>query len=151
MKWGEHILKSNTSLVKSLNKRVGALQKIQNLATFKTRKMIGTGIFMSKLIYLMPLWGGCEDYLIRALQVVQNKAARSITKLNIFTPTKTLLKTCQWMSVRQLITYHSLVLLQKTLKMKVPVYLLSKVTAGGNFPYRTSPSASKTAAAWVAR
>ena len=57
----------------------------------QTMKMIGTGIFMSKLIYLMPLWGGCEDYLVRALQVVQNKAARSITKLNIYTPTKMLL------------------------------------------------------------
>ena len=84
---------------------------------------------MSKLIYLMPLWGGCEDYLVRALQVVQNKAARAITKLNIFTPTRVLLKTCQWMSIRQLLTYHSLLLLHKTLD--------SRITMGGSFTYRT--------------
>ena len=55
-------------------------------------------------MYLIPLWVGCEDYLVRVLQVIQNKAARSITKLSIFTPTKTLLKTCQWMSVQQMMT-----------------------------------------------
>ena len=141
MKWGEHILLGENSLVKSLNKRLGALKKVQNIASFKSRKMIGTGIFMSKLIYLMPLWAGCEEYLVKALQVIQNKAARSIAKLTIFTPTKKLLKTCDWMSVRQLMTYHSLVLLHKTLSDKSPVYLHQKVTAAGQFPYRTRQAA----------
>ena len=121
------------SMVKSLNKRLGALRKIQKTASFKTRKMIATGIFMSKLIYLMPLWSGCEDYLVRALQVIQNKAARSVSKLSIFTPSKTPLKTCQWMSVRQLMAYHSLVLLHKTLTNKAPQYMYDKVRAGGDF------------------
>ena len=142
MKWTAHILKSDKSLVRSLTMRASALQKIQKIASFKTRKIIGTGIFMSKLIYLIPLWGGCEDYLVRALQVVQNKAARAITKLNIFTPTRVLLKTCQWMSVRQLVIYHSLVLLQKTLEMKLPAYLDSRITMGGPFPYRTRHAAT---------
>ena len=87
LRWRHHILDSENSMVKSLNKRLGAVKKIQKIASFKTRKMIATGIFLSKLIYLMPLWAGCEDYLVRALQVIQNKAARSITKLRIFTPT----------------------------------------------------------------
>jgi hypothetical protein len=47
---------------------------------------------MSKLIYLMPLWSGCEDYLVMCLQVVQNKAARTVAKRNIFKPTRTLMK-----------------------------------------------------------
>ena len=57
-------------------------------ASFKSRKMIGTGIFLSKLINLMPLWSGCEDYLVKLLQVVQNKAARSIAKLSFSTPSR---------------------------------------------------------------
>ena len=97
---------------------------------------------MSKLIYLIPLWAGCEDYLVRALQVIQNKAARSITKLSFFTPTRTLLKTCQWMSVRQLMTYHSLVLLYKTLKHKTLEYLHHWVTVGGKFPYKIRQAAT---------
>ena len=142
MRWRDHILDSDNSMVKSLNKRLGALVKIQRTASFQTRKMIGTGIFMSKLIYLMPLWASCEDYLVTALKVIQNQAARSITRLSYFTPTKTVLKTCQWMSVRQLMTYHSLVLLYKTLKHKTPEYLYHRVTAGGKFPYKTRQAAT---------
>ena len=52
MKWREHVLDSENSMVKTLNKRVGAMKKIQKTASFKSRKMIGTGIFLSKLIYL---------------------------------------------------------------------------------------------------
>ena len=141
MKWGEHVFLGENSLVKSLNKRLGALKKVQNIASFKSRKMIGTGIFLSKLIYLMPLWAGCDEYLVKALQVIQNKAARSIAKLSVFTPTKKLLKTCGWMSIRQLMTYHSLVLLHKTLAHKSPVYLYQKVTAAGQFPYSTRQAA----------
>ena len=100
MGWREHILDNEDSLLKCLNKRVGAIRKISHTASFKTRKMIANGIFISKLIYLMPLWMGCEDYLVNALQVCQNKVARLVTKLDRFTPTTVILKQCGWMPVR---------------------------------------------------
>ena len=142
MRWVEHILENENSLVKSLNLRQAAMKKLSRVASFKTRKIVASGIFMSKLIYLMPLWAGCEDYLIKALQVVQNKAARTVAKLNIFTPTKTLMKVCGWMSVRQLQAYHSLMLLHKTISNQKPVYFLQNVTAGGKFPYKTRQAAT---------
>ena len=67
LRWAEHILDSDESLVKSLSTRLGALKKLSSLASFKTRKTVASGIFLSKLIYLMPLWSGCEDYLVAAL------------------------------------------------------------------------------------
>ena len=108
------------ALIKSLNRRVGALRKISITAGFKTRKMIANGIFMSKLIYLMPVWMGCEEYLTDALQVCQNKAARTVTRLNRFTPTSVLLLQWGWLNVRQLMLYHSLVLLHKNIMQKKP-------------------------------
>ena len=142
MRWVDHILESDKSLVKGLNQRIGALKKVSTVASFKTRKTIANGIFMSKLIYLMPLWSGCEDYLVKCLQVAQNKAARTVARMNIFTPTKTLMKACGWMSVRQLMAYHSLVLLHKTMASQTPVYLYQKITSGGHFPYKTRQAAA---------
>ena len=69
MRWVEHILESDKSLVKALNLRIGALKKVSCIASFKTRKTIANAIFMSKLIYLMPLWSGCEEYLVKCHQV----------------------------------------------------------------------------------
>ena len=50
--------------------------------------MIADGLFMSKLIYLSPLWGGCEKFLLEALQVTQNKVAGLVTDRALYTPTK---------------------------------------------------------------
>ena len=77
----------------------------------------------------MPVWAGCEDYLTRALQVIQNKVARSVTKRNTFTPTKMLMKECGWLTVKQLMVYHSLIQLHKTIKNQTPTYLYSRVTS----------------------
>ena len=129
MHWREHLVDSDDSLLKSLTKRAGAMKKISRAASFKTRKMIANGIFMSKLIYLMPVWMGCEDYLVNALQVCVNKVARFVTRLDIFTPTSVLMQQCGWLPVRQLMAYHSLTLLHKTMKNQAPLYLFKKVTS----------------------
>ena len=82
----------------------------------------------------MPLWGGCEDYLIKALQIVQNKAARSVTRL-WDAPIKTLLHQCNWLSVNQLIKYNTLVLQYKILQNGYPRYLYDKLDL--DFPRNT--------------
>ena len=115
LKWTNHILLNEKSLVNQLGTRLNALKKVSKVADFKTRKMLADGLFTSKLVYLIPLWGGCEKFLIKALQIIQNKAARSVTKLGIFTPFQTLLKQCGWLSVNQLVFYHTVILLFKTL------------------------------------
>ena len=78
----------------------------------------------------MPAWLGCEEYLVDALQVCQNKAARLVTKLDRFTPTRTLLKQCGWLSVKQLMVFHSLVLLHKVFFNRKPEFLFKKITSG---------------------
>ena len=119
MHWKQHLLENENSLIKSLTTRAGAIKKISRTASFKTRKMIANGIYMSKLIYLMPVWIGSEDYLVNALQVNLNKVARMVTKLDIFDPTNVLMQQCGWMTVKQLMVYHSLVLLHKILQHRM--------------------------------
>ena len=87
MKWREYILDSKQSLISGLNTRVKALKKLRNVADFKTRLMIANGIFISKLLYCLPLYGGTEDYLLKSLQVVQNAAAREVSKKDRYTST----------------------------------------------------------------
>ena len=65
--------------------------------------------------------GVSEKFLIKALQILQNKAARSVTRLGIFTPVKTLLKQCGWLSVHQLVFFHTVVLLFKISKMNLQI------------------------------
>ena len=73
------------------------------------------------------MYGGCSSYLILALQVIQNRAARCVTRLPWMTPTSVLLKQCGWLSVRQLVEYHSLVLLFKIRSCKKPSYIYKRI------------------------
>ena len=103
--------------------RLGALKKVGKIASFKNRKMLANGIFMSKLSYLIALWGGCGVVLKKCLQIIQNKVARMVTKLDWSTPSKEVLHQVGWLSVNQLIFYHSVLLIFKVKQNQTPVYL----------------------------
>ena len=122
MKLGEHIQDNRESLLRSLNSRVGALKMVCRVAGFRTRKMIADGIIMSKLVYCIALWGGCSNQLLDSLQKLQNKAARAVTKQDWNTPTKSVLKQCGWLSVKQLVVYHSSILVYKVMKAESPQF-----------------------------
>ena len=133
--WNDHLVNNESSLQRQLTSRINALRKISHSASFETRKMIANGIVMSRIIYVMQVWGGTKDYLIKTLQILQNKAARFVTKLDIYTSQKKLLLQCGWLSVRQLVEYHSLVLIFKSNLEKKPVFLQKYLTK--TFTYRT--------------
>ena len=102
-------------------------------APFKTRLMAANAVFISVLSYLITLWGAGEGYLLRALQVVQNKADRCVTKVSWFTATRQLLKQCGWMSIKQLVFYHTALTMHKTIMSGKPVYTRHKLSH--DYPY----------------
>ena len=94
-------------MLKMLSTRLNALIKISKNANFMTRPMVANACFLSIITYMIAVWGGTEGYVLRAVQVMQNKAARAVTKLSWFTPTRTLLLQYNWPSIKQLIIYHT--------------------------------------------
>ena len=97
------------------------------LASFKTRRMVASGLILSTLSYIIQVYGGCSGYLLAMLQVLQNRAARCVTRLPWDTHILVLLTKCDWLSMNQLVVYHSLVLLFKTKMDKKPAYLYEQI------------------------
>ena len=126
--WSRHIRDGKKSLISILTSRINALNKVASYSSFKNRKMIANGVVMSHITYLIQLYGGCSEYLLSALQVLQNRAARVVTKLDWYTPTEKLLLQCGWLSIRQMIQYHSILLLFKTKMSRKPVYMYSQIS-----------------------
>ena len=75
--------------------------------------------------------GGTE-----AVQIMQNKAARSVTKLSWYTPTRTLLAQCNWLSIKQLFLFHTALQVWRVIASQCPVHNYSKL----------EPSATRSAA-----
>ena len=127
LKWREHIITNKKSMTKTLTTRLNALKKLSVNASFKTRLMVANSCFMSIIIYMISVWGGTEDYVVKAVQVMQNKAARCVTKLGWFTPTGRLLLQCNWLSINQLIFFHTALQIWRVSKTKCPVYIDTKL------------------------
>ena len=126
MKWKEHLISNEKSMIKMLRTRLNALAIIATRANFKTRLMVANACFMSIITYMVAVWGGTEEYIIKAVQVMQNKAARTVTRLTWYTPTRKLLQQCNWLSVKQLIFFHTVLLVWRVKKSEQPVYIKSK-------------------------
>ena len=74
------------------------------------------------------MWAGCEKYLVRALQVLQNQAARAVTGKSWFTPVRRLLKDCNWLSVNQPMFYTTVLQVHKVVNKDRPVYFQQRIS-----------------------
>ena len=132
LKWKYHVITAESSMVKCLTGRLNCLRLKASNASFKTRLMLANAYFMSSLVYAIVIWGGAEKYVIKTLQVLQNRVARYVARQSWFTPTRTLLKHCGWLSVRQLIAYHSILQIWKILYLRRPSTLTSRLQLTNN-------------------
>ena len=129
LKWKQHLLSSDQSIIRQLTRRINGLCMVASRADFSTRLMVANGIVMSRICYLIQLWGCCKGYLLHSIQVLMNRAARSVTGLSGFTSTKRLMVSCGWLSVKQLVVYHTVTMIHKTLKSGSPTYIYKRLSS----------------------
>ena len=80
--------------------------------------MVANGAVQSKLVYLITLWGDAQQYLLKALQLT---AARTMCGFQSWMWSKSrLLRRVGWMSVRQMIEFHTVLQAHKTLNSGLP-------------------------------
>ena len=83
LKFREYVQDNDKSLLKSLNTTLNALKQIKRVTTFCQRLAIANGIFNSKVVFLISVWGGADEYLLdsHSIQILINKAMRVICKV----------------------------------------------------------------------
>ena len=96
---------------------------LRNIIPFHLRKRITEGIFTSVLTYCLPLFGGCDKFEMEAMQIMQNKAARLVTHSDLRTSRKTIFSQVEWMTVNQLVFYHSALSTFRVRQSQEPEYL----------------------------
>ena len=131
LKWHSHI----NEVLKKLKSRVNVLEHLKFTLPYELRKVIVEGIFISILSYCLPVFGGLDNANLNALQVLQNKAARIVTHAGSRIPRKQMFDVLQWMTVRQLIFYHSALSTYRIRQSREPEYLgtfMSRVNSRGN-------------------
>ena len=102
--------------------------------------MLANGIFISKLTYLISIWSSCTKELKSTLQVLQNKAAKLVTRNAWDSHNIDNHKQLGWQSVHQLSFYHKVLQLHKIRESKLPTNLYKMYD--WNFTYNTRQASS---------
>ena len=101
------------------------MQKLRNIIPFQLRKQITGGIFNSVLSYCLPVFGGCDKFEMKALQIMQNRAARLVTHSHSRTSRQVMFSQVGWMTVNQQVFYFSALSTFIIRQSKEPEYLSS--------------------------
>ena len=143
LSWNSHVRDAKNSVLSQVKTQVNGLKKLVNRANFTTKLMIGNAIVMSKLRYGICVWGNCQRYLLKALQVQQLMAARTICGYkSCYWSTVKLLSVCKWMSVYQIYVQQVCILTHRMVTSGRPVTIYNNVIS--SFPYKTRAATSNT-------
>ena len=119
LKWHSQI----ADLLAKLRKRLTGLANLKYIVPFQVRKIITEGIFNSVLVYCLPLYGGSDIGHVKDIQVLQNKAAQIVCHAPPRAKRSQMFDTLGWMTVNQLVSYHTLITIFKIRNSSEPEYL----------------------------
>ena len=114
-----HLQTGEKPLMSALRKRLGALKHLGTQVLKNGRKLLATGLIISKLIYMIPVWGGVPITYIRKLQRIVNNSARYILNGARRWKTDRLMAEVNWLRVDEMMEFHSLLTLWKILKFVI--------------------------------
>ena len=97
----------------------------------ESRKILAEGLVLSRVKYLLPLWGGTTENFIRKTQVIVNNAARAVTGLGKRTSTSTLMSKCNWLSVKEMIIYFTITETWRNIHLKSPKHFANSFKLDG--------------------
>ena len=123
--WKSHLISGEKPLLAALRKQLGTIKFLSKNMNVKCRKVLAEGLVLSRIKYLLPLWGGTTDNLIRKVQVIVNNLARTVTGMGRRTSTVTLMKQCDWLTVKEMVFYFSITEMWRNIHLQKPKYFSS--------------------------
>ena len=126
--WQGHLETGEKPALPDLQRKLGAIRHLSKQLPQGCKKILVNGIILSKLVYLIPIWGNTYPKYLNKAQAILNNAARLITGRPKKTSTKVLMEECDWLDVRELTKYHSLMRMWNILWRQKPVQISDKIT-----------------------
>ncbi len=93
------------------------------LKIYLNAEMLINAFMTSRLDYCKALLGGCSACLINKLQMVQNAAARVLTRTRKYAHISPVLSTLHWLPIKYRIDFKILLITYKALNGLAPQYL----------------------------
>ncbi len=117
------ILDSNLSFENHIsNVTKTAFFHLRNIAKLRNMLSVSDAFMSSRLDYCNALLGGCPASSINKLQIVQNAAARVLTRSRKYDHITPILQSLHWLPIKFCISYKILLIVYKALNDLAPAY-----------------------------
>ena len=136
--WSAHLETGKKPVLPGIRRQLGALSKLKNIISKKGKLQLINGLIVSRLSYIISLWGNTSESYIRRAQVCMNKGARFILNCSKSTRIREMMSDCNWLDVVELTEYHSILQLWKVLHWNAPQYLRDKFLIEEEMVVRTN-------------
>ena len=120
LSWSHHLSTGKKALLPMIRKQIGSLSSLRRSLPLKAKLKLANSFILSRLNYIICLWGNTTENQLRKVQVCLNSAARFVLDTNKREKQSDLMKKCNWLSVTELVEFHSLLQLFKVLRWGIP-------------------------------
>ena len=103
-----------------------ALNKIRNYIHFNSRKKLGQGVIVSKIIYCIEATSSCPKSVLKGPKKILNRLTRNITGLWAWEDTGRSYNVLGWMPLYELIIFRTYILAKKMLERGDPVRVINR-------------------------
>jgi hypothetical protein len=100
-----------------------SLRTVQNVLPAKALERLAHAFITSRLDYCNSILFGLPENMIQRLQLLQNSAARMVSKVGRYDHIRPILKSLHWLPVKQRINFKVLVITYKALNDLAPSYI----------------------------
>ena len=101
MTWQTHLETGPKALLPIVRRQLGHLRHIGSLIPLKSRMNLASSLIVSRLNYLLPLWGGAADCHLNRAQILVNAAARWATGAGKRIRISELMERTGWLTLRE--------------------------------------------------
>ena len=137
--WTHHIESGDKAMIPQLRKQMGALNMLSKQIPQSSKLILSNGLIISRVCYLIQIWGSASKTQIKKVQRIVNAAARFVTGKNKRTSTSQLMIDCNWLHVHEQCTYQSLVSMWSTVHRQIPRQLFDQIQVDNQMYITTAP------------
>ncbi len=123
-----------SSICKTENFHLKNISKLRPMLSMSNAEMLIHAFMTSRLDYCNALLDGCSARLINTLQMVQNAAARVLTRTRKYDHISPVMSTLHWLPIKHCIDLKILLITYKALNGLAPQYL-SKLLSHYSLPH----------------
>ena len=143
--WSDHLFHGEKAIAPAIRKRLGALHLLGQQLPQSSRLLLSNGLVISKIYYLIQIWGAAPPTQLKKIQIILNKVAHFVLSGIKRTSARKLMDKCGWLMIGEMVTYMSLVSLWTIIHRRIPRQLADELITDENMFITSVPPRLMTA------